>query len=113
MCHEFSRGTVDISRLNFGVISLIHKVKGDDNIWQFRPIELINLPFKVCAKVYASRLSAVAHRVINPCQSAFIKGRHILEGPVALGEIVHELKTKKLPAVLLKLDFKKAYDFVN
>jgi hypothetical protein len=30
-----------------------------------------------------------------------------------LHEIIHELKSKNLPAVLLKLDFEKAYDRVN
>lgn len=45
--------------------------------------------------------------------SSFIKGRFILEGPVALQEIVHELKRTKQQAILLKLDFEKAYDHVN
>jgi hypothetical protein len=30
-----------------------------------------------------------------------------------LHEIIHELKTKNLPTVLLKLDFEKAYNRVN
>lgn len=38
VCNSFMRGTVDISRLNFGVLSLIPKVHGADNIRQFRPI---------------------------------------------------------------------------
>ena len=44
---------------------------------------------------------------------AFIKGRFILEGVLCLNEIVHELNRKKLPDVLLKLDFEKAYDRVH
>jgi hypothetical protein len=46
-------------------------------------------------------------------QTAFIKGRFIQDGPLALHEIIHELKSKKLSAVLLKLDFEKAYDRVS
>jgi hypothetical protein len=46
-------GRVDIERLNFGVISLIPKVKGDDTIKQFRPIALINIIFKFVTKAYA------------------------------------------------------------
>jgi hypothetical protein len=30
-----------------------------------------------------------------------------------LHEIIHELKSKKMAAILLKLDFEKAYDWVN
>jgi hypothetical protein len=61
----FALGTVDIARLNFGILSLIPKVPGADNIKQFRPIALINVIFKLVAKAYAMRLSPVAHRVIS------------------------------------------------
>jgi mannosylglycoprotein endo-beta-mannosidase len=109
----FAMGTVDIARLNFGILSLIPKVPGADDIKQFRPIALINVIFKLVSKAYAIRLSPVAHRTISPAQTAFIKGRFIQDGPLALHEIIHELKSKKLPAVLLKLDFEKAYDRVS
>ena len=66
---------------------------------------LINVIFKLVAKAYASRLSPVAHRIISPSQTAFIKGCLIHDGASAL----HELKTKNLSAVILKLDFEKAY----
>ena len=69
--------------------------------------------FKFVAKAYALRLTPIAHRTISRTQSAFIKGRHIHEGVLALQEIVHEVKTKKLGGVFLKLDFEKAYDRVR
>jgi hypothetical protein len=55
----------------------------------------------------------LTHRSISQSQTAFVKGRFIQDGPLALHEIIHELKSKNLPAVLLKLDFEKAYDRVN
>jgi hypothetical protein len=109
----FALGTVDIARVNFGILSLIPKVPGADNIKQFRPIALINVIFKLVSNAYAVRLSLVAHRIISTSQTVFIKGRHIQDGPLALHEIIHELKSKKLLAVLLKLDFEKSYDRVN
>jgi hypothetical protein len=60
----FALGIVDIARLNFGILSLIPKVHGADNIKQFWPIALINVIFKLVAKAYAMRLSLVAHRII-------------------------------------------------
>ena len=51
--------------------------------------------------------------MIRPPQTAFMPGRHILEGVVVLHESIHELHTKKLDGVLFKIDFEKAYDKVN
>ena len=107
------RGTVDISRLNFGVLSLIPKVEGADRISLFRLIALINVPFKICAKACSTHLSLIAQRIISRNQPAFIRGRNILEGPLALQEIIHSLKRSRRPTILLKLDFEKAYDRVN
>jgi hypothetical protein len=51
--------------------------------------------------------------VVKPTQTAFMPGRHILEGVLVLHETIHELHHKKLDGVLLKIDFEKAYDKVN
>ena len=112
MVNGFSLGTVDLARLNYGAICLIPKVKGAA-IKLFRPITLINMSFKLCAKAYATRLAPVAHRVILKSQTAFLKGRNILEGPIVLTEIIHELKRTIGQGVILKLDFEKAYDRIN
>ena len=71
------------------------------------------MPFKLCAKAYATRLAPVAQRLILKSQTAFLKGRNILEGPIALTEIIHELKRTIGQGVILKLDFEKAYDRIN
>jgi hypothetical protein len=111
--NDFALGRVDISRLNYGIISLIPKVRGADTVRQFRPIALINVIFKFVARAYATRLSPIAHRTVDRSQTAFIKGRCLHEGVLALHEIAHELRVKNLKGVLLKLDFEKAYDRVN
>jgi hypothetical protein len=69
--------------------------------------------FKFIDKAYASRLSSLAHRIIDQNQPAFIKGQAPREGVLALLEITHKLRTKKLGGLFLKLDFEKAYDRVN
>jgi hypothetical protein len=78
------------------------------SIKQFRPIALINVIFEFVAKAVANRLSPVANRIIAQSQTAFIKGRLILDGALSLHEIIHELKARKSKAILLKLDFEKA-----
>jgi hypothetical protein len=109
----FALERLNISRLNFGILSLIPKVLGADLIKQYRPIALINVLFKFISKAVATRLSPVPHKIIAPSQTAFIKGRLLLDGALSLHEIIHELKSRKTKAVLLKLDFEKAYDRVH
>jgi hypothetical protein len=113
MLNDFALGRVDIARLNYGIISLIPKVKGVDRIKQFRPIALINVILKFVSKSYAIRLAPLAHMTIDCSQTAFIQGRCLHEGALALHEIVHELHSKKQESLLLKLDFEKAFDRVN
>jgi hypothetical protein len=109
----FVLGSVDIARLNFGVLSLIPKFPGAETIKQYQLIALINVVFKFIAKAFATRLYPVAHRIISPAQTSFIKEILILDGALSLHEIIHELKSKKLPVILIKLDFEKSYDRVS
>jgi hypothetical protein len=69
--------------------------------------------FKIFTKVGTNRITEVANTVVKPTQTAFMPGRHILEGVVVLHETIHELHKKKMDGVLLKLDFEKAYDKVK
>lgn len=109
----FALGRVDISRLNFAIIALIPKIQGAEKITQFRPMALINVLFKLVVKCYALRLGPITAKIVDRAQTASIEGRFILEGVLCLNEIMHELRKKKNPAVILKLDFEKAYDMVS
>jgi len=51
--------------------------------------------------------------VLSEAQSAFIKGRQILDDIVLANKIVDEAKRAKKDLILFKVDFKKAYDFVD
>jgi phosphate starvation-inducible protein PhoH len=59
------------------------------------------------------RLNTVADHVVQLSQTAFMQGRNILDGVVVLHEVVHEMHTKKMNGVIIKLDFEKAYDKVK
>lgn len=63
--------------------------------------------------MFCSSVGAIAKKIVERSQTTFIKGRHILEGVLCLNETIHELKRKKLPAIIFKLDFEKAYDMVS
>jgi hypothetical protein len=110
---DFHSGELPLHRLNFGIITLLPKNKEAKQIQQYRPICLLNVSFKVFTKVMANRIALVAQKVIRPSQTAFLKGRNIMEGAIILHETLHEMHKKKSNGVILKLDFEKACDKVN
>ena len=110
---EFYVGTIDLHCLNYGIISLIPKVPGASDIRQFCPITVINVIFRILAKGYANRVAPSADRITHPDQSAFIQGRYILDGVLVFHEVLHEVKSKNLKAVFVKIYFHKAYDTVS
>jgi len=109
----FSRGQLDLDRLNYGMITLIPKEPEAKTLKKFRPISLLNCSFKIFAKMLNNRLVVVADRLIASNQTAFIKGRYILESVVAAHEIIHEIHRNKEEGIMLKLDYEKAYDRVS
>jgi hypothetical protein len=113
LCDDFSKGILDIERLNYGLITLIPKVDNAMEITKFRPICLLNVCYKIITKTLNNRLSNCIHKIISENQFGFVKGKYILDFVVALHEIVHEVKRKKQNGIILKIDFEKAYDKVN
>jgi hypothetical protein len=55
----------------------------------------------------------VAKKIIGKNKMGFIKGRNILEGVVVLHEVLQELHRSKARSLVLKIDFKKAYERVR
>jgi hypothetical protein len=95
------------------MLTLIPKVDNASEIKYFRPISLLNCSFKIFSKVLTIRLEKVCQRLVAKEQSAFIRGRYILESVVIAHEILHSIHKNKTPGVILKLDYEKAYDRVD
>ena len=113
MLQELYHGRLNLSRLNYGVISLLPKIKDANSILQYRPICVLNVMFKAITKALTLRFTPLARQVISSLQTGFIPGRYILDGCVILHEVLHELKTSHSEGILLQLDFEKAYDRVQ
>lgn len=92
---DFRNNRVDISRLNYGIITLLPKIKEANKIQHYRPICLLNSLYKLITKVLTIRVEPYADKLINKAQTAFLKGRNILSGIMCLHEIIHETKTKR------------------
>ncbi|XP_028108106.1 uncharacterized protein LOC114306978 [Camellia sinensis] len=99
--------------LNSTFLTLIPKIPNPSSLSDYRPISLLGCIYKVLAKVLSSRLKSVLPKLIDETQSAFVKGRQILDGILIANEVVDLWKRNSLGGLLLKLDFQKAFDSVN
>jgi hypothetical protein len=110
---NFHQGRVDISRINYGIITLLPKILDASKIQQYRHICLLNCLYKLITKILTIRIEPFAEKLIHTTQYAFMRGRNIMTGVLTLHEILHETKLKNECGVILKIDFEKAYDKVN
>ncbi|XP_035841287.1 uncharacterized protein LOC118488182 [Helianthus annuus] len=94
-------------------IALVPKVIDPISLKEYRPISLVGIVNKVISKVLAGRLKRVLDSVISGSQSAFIRGRYILDGPLIVNEIQNWSRKSKRKTFFLKVDFEKAYDNIN
>ncbi|KAF5471044.1 hypothetical protein F2P56_011519 [Juglans regia] len=82
-------------------------------VHDFRPISLVSGVYKIISKILAKRLSEVMGKIISKSQSAFVKGRQILDSVLIANECLESRVRNSTQGLLCKLDMKKAFDHVN
>jgi len=110
---EFHRNGKLTKGVNSTFIASIPKVTSPQRLNDFRPISLVGCMYKVLAKVLANRLRQVVSSVVSDSQSAFIKGKQILDGILIANEAADEAMRMNKELLLFKVDFEKAYDSVD
>jgi hypothetical protein len=103
----FEMGKINIDRLNYAMIILIPKEKNAKTLKKFRPISLINCSFKKNSKAINNRLEQITDRLLAPNQTAFVRGRFILESVVSAHEIIHSAVMGKEKGIVVKLTMRK------
>jgi hypothetical protein len=94
-------------------VALIPKINSPFSLGDFRPISLLGCLYKIVAKVLTSRLAQVMDQLVAPTQSAFLKGRQLVDGVVVVNEVVDMAKRTGQSCFIFKVDFEKAYDSVE
>lgn len=84
-----------------------------EEIKDFRPISLMGSIYKMISKVLAGRLKLVLPKIISCHQSAFIKGRQILDCALLANECMDSTIKSGIPGIIVKIDFEKAFDHVS
>ena len=70
----------------------------------------MNVDYKIFSKAVAHRLKIVLPDLIHEDQTGFMKERLIAENIRKLVDVMNFTKSKNIPAILVSIDFKKAFD---
>jgi hypothetical protein len=112
MDHFHGIGTLPKS-FNSYFVALIPKINSPFSLSDFRLISLLGCLYKIVAKVWTGRLASVMDHLVAPTQSAFLKGRQLVDGVVVVNEVVDLAKKIGQSCLIFKVDFEKAYDSVE
>lgn len=97
-----------------GHITLIYKNKGDKNLLKnWRPISLLNVDYKIIARVMSDRLKQVLPGIISPEQSSCIIGRDITDTVASIRDVIWMMERENEEGYLIKIDQEKAFDRVS
>jgi hypothetical protein len=110
---EFHVGGLFEESLNASFTALIPKIPSALDLKDFRPINLVGGIYKIIATVLANKLKMVMEKVISKSQSAFIKGRQILDPILIANKCLDSRLRSGEPSVIYKMDLEKAYDYIN
>ena len=75
--------------------------------------DLLNTDIKIASAAIANRVKSVLPIIISDTQEGFIKGRFIGENTRLLYDLMHYLEYHNMSALLLLIDFEKAFDSVD
>ena len=79
----------------------------------WHPMFLSNVDYKIASHSIAARLLKFIHLVVDKDQSCGVPGRFIGESVACLCDVVDFGSSFGLPAALLSLDQKRAFDMVD
>lgn len=102
--------------VNATLLALIPKniASTSSTIKDYRPISCCNMLYKVISKILANRLKILLPDFIEPNQSAFVKGRLLLENVLLATELVKDYHRDSVATrSAIKFDISKAFDTVQ
>ena len=110
---SYENNSLSISQRQ-GLINLIpKKEKSPLLLKNWRPISLLNVDYKLIAKVIATRIKACLNFLIHRDQTGFLKDRFIGENIIKAISIIEYAEQENLPALLMFVDYEKAFDTVE
>lgn len=111
---EFFHSGKLLKQWNHTQISLVRKIVTPARIADYKLIACCNVLYKVIFKTLAAQIATVAEHLLNPMQTAFVKGRTITGNVHLAQELLRSYIRKQIsPRCMLKVDLSKAFDSVH
>ena len=82
-------------------------------MWNWHPISLLNVDYKLAARTIAARLLKVIDLVVTEDQTCGVPGRYIGENVAFLSDVASYATMFDSPVLILSLDQEKALDRVD
>ena len=109
----FSKGEMSITQKEGIIICLPKGDKPKEYLKNWRPITLLNVVYKIGSASIANRIKLTLPKLISEDQTGFVPGRYIGDSIRIIYDLIHYLEEKKLPGLLVSIDFEKAFDSVS
>jgi len=79
----------------------------------FRPLSMLEVLYKIPARIIAKRLNSILPTIIGPHQHGFMPGKGIQEPSLAMLQIIQEANINKIPVQILSYDIENAFAKVS
>ncbi len=106
-------GILPPSHLESALSLLPKEGKNLNEIKNWRPITLSNCDSKIITKALATRMANHLNEIIDPSQTAYVRGRSVMDNIRSNFFIKNLCKSKNIDGLLISLDAKKTFDSVS
>ncbi|XP_048599541.1 uncharacterized protein LOC125579747 [Brassica napus] len=102
------------SAVNSTILTMVPKHPGASAVGDYMPISCCSTLYKAVSKILVSKLKPLLPDLILPNQTAFVKGRLLVENTVLATELVNGYHKSVGPKkVVIKVDIAKAFDTIS
>ena len=105
---EFHEQEKFVSSLDATFLVLVPKKGNEEDLKDYRPINLVGGLYKILAKGLANRLKKVVGQVVSSAQNTFLEGKLILDAALIANEVMDSMSRRKESGLLCQLDIEKA-----
>ena len=93
-----------------GILTLVPKKGNQMQLKNKRPICLLDVLYKLIAKIIAIRIGKVVDRIVHKSQTGFVKGRYIGENLRLISDVIEYCAMDGVEGILLAIDRRNAFD---